>query len=68
MYHTGYNNSENKTSLTNLHKLWRPEIKLKKFIQNISAVTILGSYYIFNDRKHLNWSEEAIISAPFNNN
>ena len=66
--HTGHINNENKTTLTDLHKFCRPEVKLKKFTQNISAVTVLGSYYIFNARKHLNWSEEAIISAPFQNN
>ena len=65
--HTGYINSDNKTSLTTLHKFCRKETKLKKFTQNISAITILGSYYIFNARKHQNWSEEAIICAPFTN-
>jgi hypothetical protein len=65
--HTGYISSGNKSSLSVLHKYCKKEIKSKKFNQNISAITVLGSFYIFNARKQLNWSEEAIISAPFSN-
>ena len=64
---TGLITSENKTRLTALHKYCKKEIKLKKFIQNISAIAGMGSFYIFNARKQVIWSEEAIISAPFSN-
>ena len=64
---TGYVSGENKTNLAAIHKFCKKEIKLTKFIQNISIIAAMGSYYIFNARKQLNWSEEAIITAPFSN-
>ena len=64
---TGYVSNNNKSSLTQLHKFCSPNIKLKKFIENISVITILGSFYIFNARKEANWSENNCISARFPN-
>ena len=64
---TGYVSNNNKSSLTHLHKFCSPNIKLKKFIEHISVITILGSFYIFNARKEANWSENNCISAPFPN-
>ena len=66
--HTGYISTENKKSLHTLHKFCKSDIKLKKFIHNISAITVLSSYYIFNARNQENWESMETIHAPFNNN
>ena len=46
--HTGYVSTGNKTRLALLHKFCKNPIKLKSFVKNISAICVLGSYYIFN--------------------
>ena len=65
--HTGLVTNENKKYLHELHKFCKPEIKLKKFINNISAITVLSSFYIFNARNDSDWSEDYPITAPFPN-
>ena len=65
--HTGYITRDNKTRLASLHKYCKKSIKLKIFERNISAITILGSYYIFNSRSQDLWPEMAPILAPFPN-
>ena len=65
--HTGYLTRNNKTRLASLHKFCKKSIKLKNFERNISAITILGSYYIFNCRSQDLWPEMAPILAPFPN-
>ena len=65
--HTGYITRDNKTRLASLHKYCKKSIKLKNFERNISAITILGSYYIFNSRSQDLWPEMAPILAPFPN-
>ena len=66
--HTGYISSENKKSIHSLHKFCEKSITLKKFLHNISAITVLSSYYIFNARNQENWESLETIHAPFNNN
>ena len=41
--HTGYITKENKMRLTQLHKYCQKSIKLKNFVKNISATTVMGS-------------------------
>ena len=65
--HTGYINKENKVSLNNLHKYCHKNIKLKKFTNNISAITVISSYYIFNCRNQGTWEAMGSIQAPFQN-
>ena len=48
--HTGYVTNENKTRLTHVHKFCKKSIKLKNFLKNISAILVMGSYFIFNSR------------------
>ena len=64
--HTGYISSDNKKSIHSLHKFCEKNITLKKFTQNISAITVLSSYYIFNARNQDNWETMDTIQAPFN--
>ena len=47
---TGFITSRNRTTLKKIHTFCKHNIKLKQFINNISAISILGSYYIFNCR------------------
>ena len=65
--HTGHINNENKKRLHDLHRFCTKDIKLKKFKENISAITILSSYYIFNCRNQEMWSTPDHILAPFQN-
>ena len=65
--HTGHISNENKKRLQSLHKFCTKDIKLKKFKENISAITILSSYYIFNCRNKEAWSTPDHILAPFSN-
>ena len=62
---TGYINKENKVGLNSLHKFCKKNIKLKKFTNNISAITVMGSYYIFNCRNQNAWEDLNPIEAPF---
>ena len=66
--HTGYITQENKKTLHSLHKYCEKNITMKKFTQNISAIVVLSSYYIFNARNQENWDTLDQISAPFPNN
>ena len=50
---TGYISRENKENIKRIHKYCKRVIKLKNFKKNISAIAVLGSYYIFNSRS---WS------------
>ena len=66
--HTGYISKENKKTIHSLHGYCEENITLKKFTQNISAIVVLSSYFIFNARNQENWDSSDIISAPFLNN
>ena len=65
--HTGHLKTSNRQTLHTLHKFCQKDVKLKKFLQNISAVAVLGSYYIFNCRNEKNWEGSEFILAPFLN-
>ena len=65
--HTGYISRENKVNIHSLHKFSKKYISLKKFTQNISAITIMSSFFIFNCRNQENWESLDPISGPFSN-
>ena len=56
---------ENSDRLKALHKFCKKNIKLKLFIQNISALAVNASYYLFICRKDPVWSDPPLLSAPF---
>jgi hypothetical protein len=62
--HTGYVTRENKARLAKLHKYCKKSIKMKNFVRNISAITVMGSYFIFNCRSQDLWPDMALISPP----
>jgi hypothetical protein len=64
---SGYVTRDNKARLASLHKFCKKSIKLKNFERNVSAITIIGSYYIFNCSSQDLWPEMAPILAPFPN-
>ena len=66
--HTGYISRENKESLAKLHKFCKTDIKLKQFRKNISAIAVLGSYYIFNNRNIESWHKPSEYMQPPMNN
>ena len=65
--HTGFISHENKNSLHTLHKFCLKDIKLKQFVKNISSITVLSSYFIFNCRNESEWGKASYILSPFPN-
>ena len=61
----GFVSKDNYERLRNLHKFCRKGIKLSEFINNISALAINASYFIFICRKE-GWEEPPFLNAPFN--
>ena len=64
---TGYISNQNKKTIGRIHKFCQRNIKLKNFTNNISAITVLSSFYIFNCRNYSDWEQSDYISAPFPN-
>ena len=60
----GLVNRDNKERLRRLHKFTDKSVKLKKFIENISYISILSSYYIFIARNEPSWTDPPYISPP----
>ena len=65
--HTGYISRENVSRLNTLHKFCKKDIKLKNFKKNISSITVLSSYYIFNCRNESDWGKVNYVLSPFPN-
>ena len=66
--HTGYISRDNKNSISRLHKFCKKDVTLKQFKKNISAITVLGSYFIFNNRNTETWHTPAEhIVEPMSN-
>ena len=66
--HTGYISRDNKTNILKLHKFCKKDVNIKQFRKNISAITVLGSYYIFNNRNTETWhTPSENIVAPMSN-
>ena len=53
--HTGYISRDNKQVLARLHKFCKGDLKFKCFKNNISAIAVLGSYFVFNRRNIETW-------------
>ena len=65
--HTGHITRDNSQTLHTLHKFCTKDVKFKLFKKNISAITVLSSYYIFNCRNEKTWEKSAYILPPFPN-
>ena len=63
----GHISTENNQKIKLIHKFCKPGVKFKKFLQNISAISVLSSYFIFNCRNSETWSDYDPITAPFSN-
>ena len=63
----GHISNENNQKLKSIHKFCKPSVKFKKFVQNVSSISILSSYYIFNNRNNVTWAICDLITAPFPN-
>ena len=61
----GYISTRNHNALYALHKFVKPGVKLAKFKQNISALSVYGSYHIFITRKELLFTEPPFLLPPF---
>ena len=49
---TGFINNRNKTTLHNLHKLMRKELKKADFMNNLNSLAWYGSYQIWLSREN----------------
>ena len=62
----GFVSTRNQNSLKTLHNFLKPGIKLKKFKENMSALSVYSSYHIFICRKDPVWSSPKYLLPPFN--
>ena len=56
---------DNNDRLKSLHKFCKKNIKFKQFHQNISALAVNASFYLFICRKDPVRSDPPLLSAPF---
>ena len=56
---------KNKPRIAKIQRFCKPDIKLKICLQNIFAISILTSYYIFNCRNTELWETPNLIPAQF---
>ena len=61
---TGYINQRNKTTIKEIFEFVKPDLKFKYFVNNISAIAVLSSYYIYLARNQQEWIEPARIVHP----
>jgi hypothetical protein len=61
----GYISTRNQSALYTLHKFTKPGIKLPKFKQNISALSVYSSYHIFITRKEPSFHQPPFLLPPF---
>ena len=64
----GYVSKDNHTKLKTLHQFCKPEVKLRKFKENMSALAIYSSYALFCNRRELMWMDPGYLSPPFGDN
>ena len=57
---------ENRDRLRKIHKFTDKSKTLKKFIQDISYIAILSTYYIYIARNEPAWSDPPFITPPSN--
>ena len=61
----GYVSPDNQLRLKKIQSFCKPDIKLKKFKENISALSLYSSYAIFVNRKELQWMNPGFLEPPF---
>ena len=61
----GHISKDNLERIRNLHYHMKKSIKLKTFTNNLSALAINSSFYIFTCRKEPSWSQKDYLSPPF---
>ena len=59
----GFITKQNRERLKNLHKFCKKSIKLKTFIENVSALAVNSSFFIFISRKDPVWSDPPALAA-----
>ena len=47
----------NKTSLATVHKITKSKMKFNTYLQTISKISLLCSYYIYNARNDRGWGD-----------
>ena len=61
----GFVSTQNRDRLKLLHKFCKRNVKLKTFIENLSALAVNSSYYLFVCRKEPVFSDPPPLTAPF---
>ena len=61
----GYISPDNHLRLKALHEYCKSGVKLKKFKENIAAISIYTSYAIYLSRKDQQWMKPPLLSPPF---
>ena len=61
----GFISKQNHTFLHSIHRFIKPGIKLQKFKENISALSVYSSFHIFICRKEQDFTSPPYLSPPF---
>ena len=61
----GYISTRNHSALYTLHKFTKPGLKLSKFKENISALSVYSSYHIFITRNEEMFNQPPFLLPPF---
>ena len=61
----GYISERNHATLRSLYSYMKPGIKLSKFKQNISALSVYASFHVFLCRKEQAFTSPPYLSPPF---
>ena len=61
----GYISTRNHSALYTLHKFTKPGLKLSKFKENISALSVYFSYHVFITRNEEMFNQPPFLLPPF---
>ena len=61
---TGYINARNKITIKKIHAFVKPNISLKSFTNNLSAISVLSSYYVYQARNQQDWVSPGRVHPP----
>ena len=60
----GFLTSDNLKRLKYIYTFTSKNMSQKKFIENFSALAIMGSFYLFTARKEPTWSNPGYLTPP----
>ena len=56
--------ARNKITIKKIHAFVKPNISLKSFTNNLSAISVLSSYYVYQARNQQDWVSPGRVHPP----